>query len=129
MGRRTITLPTYMDLRDPGIFLCECDNVTSYLLRFESRWHPGVLLQGAAGVVVRGGVSLEVVHQLGDRLLHLYGHGCHCMLLAATLTVHTDLPAVDKMTEEVRVTEEEEVCLLKFNHRSAEPHSHRVLFL
>lgn len=74
-----------------------------YLLRFESRWNPGVLLQGTAGVVVRRGVPLEVVHQLGDRLLHLYRHGCHSMLLTATLTVHTDLPTMEKHRERASV--------------------------
>ena len=67
-----------------------------YLFRFESRWYPGILLQGTAWVIVWGWVPLEVVHQLGDRLLHLYRHGCHCMLLTTTLTVHTDLPIMDK---------------------------------
>lgn len=66
-----------------------------YLLRFESGRDPGVLLQRAARVVVRGGVPLEFVHELGYRLLHLDGHGCHCMLLPATLAVHADLPAED----------------------------------
>lgn len=70
-----------------------------YLLGFESRRHPGVLLQRAARVVVRGGVPLEFVHQLGDRLLHLYGHGCHCMLLTATLAVGADLPVEGHGTE------------------------------
>lgn len=70
-----------------------------YLLGLESGRDPGVLLQGAARVVVRGGVPLEFVHELGDRLLHLHGHGGHCMLLAATLTVRADLPAEDRGTE------------------------------
>lgn len=63
-----------------------------YLLGFESGRDPGVLLQRAARVVVRGGVPLEFVHELGDRLLHLHGHGRHCMLLTATLAVRADLP-------------------------------------
>lgn len=76
-----------------------CEGAKSkYLFWFEAWWDPGVLLQGAARVVVRGGVPLEVVHELGDRLLHLDRHGCHCMLLPTTLAVHTDLPGRDKET-------------------------------
>jgi len=67
-----------------------------YLLWLEAGGYPSVLFQGAAGVVVGGGVPLEVVHELGDRLLHLHGHGRQCMLLSPTLTVHTDLPEVEE---------------------------------
>lgn len=52
----------------------------AYLLRTEAGWNPDVFLQSASGVIIRGGVPLEVVHQLGDGLLHLQRHGCHNML-------------------------------------------------
>ncbi len=52
-----------------------------YLLRTEAGGNPGVFLQCTSRVIIRGGVPLEVVHQLGDGLLHLQRHGCHNMLL------------------------------------------------
>lgn len=64
-----------------------------YLFRFEAGRHPGVLLQSAARVIVRRGVPLKVVHQLGHGLLHLQRHDRHNMILTRTLTVQTDLPA------------------------------------
>lgn len=64
-----------------------------YLFGFEPGRHPGVFLQGAARVVVRRGVPLEVIQQLGHGLLHLQRDGRHSMILARTLTVQTDLPA------------------------------------
>lgn len=69
---------------------------SQYLFWFESWWDPGVLLQRTPRVIVGRRVPLEVVHQLCDRLLHLYGHDCHCMILTATLTVHTDFPTGTK---------------------------------
>lgn len=60
-----------------------CEKVVQlvYLLRTEARGNPDVLLQCTSRVVIRGWVSLEVVHQLGDGLFHLQRHGCHNMLL------------------------------------------------
>lgn len=52
-----------------------------YLLRTEARGNPDILLQCTSRVIIRGWVSLEVVHQLGDGLFHLQRHGCHNMLL------------------------------------------------
>lgn len=52
-----------------------------YLLRTEARGDPDIFLQCTSRVIIRGGVSLEVVHQLGDGLFHLQRHGCHNMLL------------------------------------------------
>lgn len=52
-----------------------------YLLRTEAWGDPHVLLQCTPRVVIRSGISLEVVHELGDGLLHLQRHGCHYMLL------------------------------------------------
>ena len=66
--------PKICDLRGKDVELV-------YLLRTEGGGDPGVFLQRAARVVVRGGVPLEVVHQLGDGLFHLQRHGCHNMLL------------------------------------------------
>lgn len=55
--------------------------VVVYLLRTEARGNPDILLQCTSRVIIRGRVSLEVVHQLGDGLFHLQRHGCHNMLL------------------------------------------------
>lgn len=41
-----------------------------YLFQPESRWYPGVLLQCAARVVVRGGAALEAKVELADFVLH-----------------------------------------------------------
>ena len=51
------------------------------LLRTEAGGNPDVLFQRTSRVIIRGGVPLEVVHQLGDGLFHLQRHGCHNMLL------------------------------------------------
>lgn len=63
-----------------------------YLFRLEARRNPGIFLGGAARVVVRDGVSLEVGHQLGHHLLQLSRHRAHGVLLSHTLAVHADLP-------------------------------------
>ncbi len=63
-----------------------------YLFGLEPRWDPCVLLRGAAWVVVRDGVSLEVWHELRHHLLQLARHWTHGMLLSHTLAVHADLP-------------------------------------
>lgn len=67
-----------------------------YLFGLQSRRHPGVLLQGAARVIVRGRVPLEVKHEFADGLLHLQGHHRHHVLLLRALAVQTDLPASSK---------------------------------
>lgn len=67
-----------------------------YLFRLQPRRDPGVLLQGAARVVVRGRVPLEVKHEFADRLLHLQGHHRHHVLLLRALAVQADLPASSK---------------------------------
>lgn len=67
-----------------------------YLFRLQPRRDPGVLLQGAARVVVRGRVPLEVKHEFADGLLHLQGHHRHHVLLLRALAVQTDLPASSK---------------------------------
>lgn len=53
----------------------------TYLLGTKAGGDPGVLLQCTSGVIIGGGVPLEVIHQLGDGLLHLQRHGCHNILL------------------------------------------------
>lgn len=54
---------------------CVCFYVGNfYLFRFEARGHPSVFLQSAAGVVVGGGVPLEVKHELRHRPLHVQSH-------------------------------------------------------
>ena len=64
-----------VDLRLPHLFWAE------------ARWGPGVFLQSTARVVVRGGVPLEVIHELGDGcLLHLQWHRCQNMLLPRALS-------------------------------------------
>lgn len=63
-----------------------------YLLGLEPRWNPGVLLGGAARVVIGDGVSLEVRHQPCHNLFQLARHRVHGVLLAQTLAVHADLP-------------------------------------
>lgn len=62
------------------------------LLWLDPGRHPGILFRGAARVVVRYGVPLEVRHQLHHHSLQLAGHRANHMLLTHTLTVHTDLP-------------------------------------
>lgn len=72
------------------------------LFRFESGWHPSILLKSTARVIVRCRVPLEVVHQFGHRLLHLQRHGSHNMLLTRALTVETDFPFTVNEDERVR---------------------------
>lgn len=67
-----------------------------YLFRLQPWWDPGILLQGAARVIVRGGVPLEVKHEFADGLLHVQGHHCHHVLFLRALAVQTDLPAKSK---------------------------------
>ena len=81
-----------------------CEKVVGlrYLLRTEAWGHPHVLLQGTARVVIRSGVSLEVVHELGDGLLHLQRHGCHYMLLY-TKPQWTQVPLSRKQRQRSKV--------------------------
>lgn len=71
-----------------------------YLLRLEPRRDPGVLLGGAARVIVGDGVSLEVRHQPGHHLLQLARHGMHGVLLAHALAVYADLPEEQRAASE-----------------------------
>lgn len=64
----------------------------AHLFRLDPGRHPGVFFRGAARVVVRYGVPLEVWHHLHHHPLQLSGHRAHHMLLPHTFTVHTDLP-------------------------------------
>lgn len=45
-----------------------------YLFWFEAWGHPSIFLQSTAGVVVGGGVPLEVKHELRHRPLHVQSH-------------------------------------------------------
>lgn len=64
-----------------------------YLFRFEAWWHPSVFLQSAAGVVVGGGVPLEVKHELRHRPLHVQSH--HHRLIPLS-TAHTERMSLNK---------------------------------
>lgn len=75
-----------------SINLCLDSASGYYLFGLESRRDPRVLLGGAARVVVRDGVSLEVWYQLRHHLFQLARHRAHSMLLSHTLAVNTDLP-------------------------------------
>lgn len=67
-----------------------------YLFRLQPGRDPGILLQGAAWVVIWGRVPLEVKHEFADGLLHLQGHHRHHVLLLRALAVQTDLPTSSK---------------------------------
>ena len=90
--------------------------MTSHLFRFQSGWYPGILLQGAATVVVRGGVALGVVIESCQAPI-VVDVTCHVMWLRRTFTVLADFSVKYKKPRRIKKCVTVQYNSLKFSQK------------